>query len=326
MKKEINFDKIAVVIPCYKVKKTIINVIKKIDNRINKIYIVDDNCPEKTGLYLKKSFKDKRIKIIEHQENQGVGAAVITGYKSAIKDGAEIIVKIDGDNQMDTSLIFNFIIPIAKGHADYTKGNRFFNLEEIFNMPKGRILGNLILSFLTKLSSGYWNIFDPTNGYTAIHKNVILMLPLSKIDKRFFFESDILFRLNTIKAVVLDIPIPARYGNEISNLKIGKILPEFSIKHLRNFLKRIFYNYYLRDLSIASFELPLALIFSLLGLYYGVSKWIYFYNTGSSATPGAVMLPALLIFLGIQFFLSFLQFDINSTPVNPIHERIEKFR
>lgn len=325
MNKKNNFSKVAVVIPCYKVKSSILHVLKKIDKRITKIYVVDDDCPEKTGLYVSRNFKEKRINIIQHRKNLGVGGAVISGYQRAVRDGAEIIIKIDGDDQMDPSLMLNFIMPIISGKADYTKGNRFYNLEHVLNMPTERIFGNLILSFLTKISSGYWNIFDPTNGYTAIHKNIIQALPLKKIDKRYFFESDILFRLNILKAVVIDIPMPAKYGSEISNLKISKIFFEFLIKHFRNFFKRIFYNYYLRDLSIASFELPVALVFIMLGLYYGVNRWLYFYGAEIAAPAGVVILPAFLIIIGVQFLLSFLHFDINATPVNPIYKKIEKF-
>ena len=165
---------------------------------------------------------------------------MISGYKKAIEDGMDIVVKIDGDGQMDPSLIYNFIDPIIKGEADYTKGNRFYNLEEILAMPKKRIFGNAILSFINKISSGYWNIFDPTNGYTAIHTDVIKMLPLNKISKRYFFESDMLFRLNTIKAVVTDISMHANYDNEVSNLKVRNIFFEFIVKHIKNTFKRIF--------------------------------------------------------------------------------------
>ncbi len=151
-------------------------------------------------------------------------------------------MKIDGDGQMDPSLIPVFVFPIAAGEADYAKGNRFFDLETIRIMPKVRLFGNAVLSFMCKLSSGYWNLFDPTNGYTAIHADVARRLPFDKISRRYFFETDMLFRLNTLRAVVVDVPMEAKYGNEESNLKISRIVGEFFAKHVRNFLKRIFYN------------------------------------------------------------------------------------
>jgi dolichol-phosphate mannosyltransferase len=306
--------KIAVVIPCFKVKKHIIGVLEKIPKKISTIYLVDDNCPEKTSDFVELNIKDKRLKIIRHDENHGVGAAVISGYKEALKDGLDIVVKIDGDGQMDPSLIFEFILPIINNEADYTKGNRFYNLEEILAMPKKRIIGNAILSFINKISSGYWNIFDPTNGYTAIHADVIKLLPLNKISKRYFFESDMLFRLNTIKAVVLDIPMHANYGSESSNLKVRKIIFDFLIKHIRNTFKRIFYNYFLRDMSVASIELIIGLFLFSFGLIFGFNNWLFYSENNLLAPTGTIVLSALSLLMGLQFLLAFLAYDINSTP------------
>jgi dolichol-phosphate mannosyltransferase len=311
---------IAVVIPCFKVKKHILSILKRIKSDVKQIYIIDDNCPERTGDFVRINSKDKRIKIITHSVNQGVGGAVISGYQEALKDGMNIVVKIDGDGQMDPSLIPDFIAPIINSEADYTKGNRFYNLEEILTMPGKRIFGNASLSFINKISSGYWNIFDPTNGYTAIHSDVIRMLPLKKISKRYFFESDMLFRLNTVKAVVVDVPMSSNYGNEKSNLKIRKIFFEFLVKHICNTLKRIFYNYYLRDMSVASFELPLGLSLLLFGLYFGLNNWIYFVKEGLSAPSGTVMLSAISILMGAQFLLAFINYDINLVPKKVRHK------
>ncbi len=313
--------KISVVIPCFKVKKQILEVLSKITSNVHVIYIVDDACPEKTSDFVLENYNDKRIKIIRHQVNQGVGAALISGYKHAIQDEMDIVVKIDGDGQMDPSLIDEFISPIINGEADYAKGNRFFNLEEILIMPKKRIFGNAILSFMNKISSGYWNVFDPTNGYTAIHSDLIKALPLNKISKRYFFESDMLFRLNTLKAVVVDIPIHANYGSESSNLKVRNILFEFLWKHSKNTFKRIFYNYYLRDLSVASFELPLGAGLLFFGLFFGIKSWIHYTSNAMSAPSGTVMLSAISILMGIQFILAFINFDINSVPKKIRHKR-----
>ncbi|GHU35112.1 hypothetical protein AGMMS50256_29780 [Betaproteobacteria bacterium] len=197
-------------------------VIHAIPPFVSRIYVVDDACPDNSGDFVERNCKDERIFVIRHAENQGVGGAVMTGYKAALEDGMDIFVKIDGDGQMDPSLIPSFVAPIAAGEADYTKGNRFFDLEEIQAMPKVRLFGNAALSFMTKLSSGYWDLFDPTNGYTAIHRDVASHLPFDKISRRYFFESDILFRLNILRAVVADTPMSAKYGDEVSGLKISK--------------------------------------------------------------------------------------------------------
>ena len=177
---------IAVVIPCYKTRKHILGVISKIGAEVFRIYVVDDCCPDNSGEFVLENCKDDRVYVIRNSKNLGVGGAVMVGYKAAIKDDADIIVKVDGDGQMDPSLIPDFVAPIQSGEADYTKGNRFFDLEVIRAMPKVRLFGNAVLSFMTKLSSGYWDLFDPTNGYIAIHVDVARHLPFEKISRRIF--------------------------------------------------------------------------------------------------------------------------------------------
>ena len=311
--------RIAVVIPSYKVTRHIIGVIAGIGPEVSRIYVVDDKCPDHSGQFVREHCADPRVQVIEHAENQGVGGAVMTGYQAAIAEGIDIIVKVDGDGQMDARLIPDFVAPIVNGEADYTKGNRFFDLEQINQMPALRLFGNAVLSLLTKLSSGYWDLFDPTNGYTAIHVNAARHLPLHRISKRYFFETDMLFRLNTINAAVVDVPMDASYGDEVSNLKISKIVTEFMAKHLRNFGKRIFYNYYLRNMSLASIELPLGLLMLLGGGGYGIVHWLQSAAAGVATAPGTVMLSALPVLMGMQLILAFLAHDIASVPRRPIH-------
>ena len=305
---------IAVVIPCYKVMDHIDTVISRIPDNVTGIYCIDDACPDGSGAYIEKNINDERVMLLSHKVNKGVGASVVTGYKQALKDGFDIIVKIDGDDQMNPELIDLFINPIIAGQCDYTKGNRFYRIEDVTSMPRSRLFGNAILSFMTKLSSGYWNLFDPTNGYTAINAKILKDLPLDKLSPRYFFESDMLFRLNTLRAVVHDIPMRSVYENEASNLKISKILFPFIAGHLRNFGKRIFYNYFLRDFNIASIELLLGIPLLLFGLCFGLAKWHVSLSSEIESSAGTVMLSALPIILGVQFLLSFLQYDIWSVP------------
>ncbi|HJV80881.1 glycosyltransferase family 2 protein [Noviherbaspirillum sp.] len=312
-------SKIGVVIPSYKVCKHILGVIDKIGPEVSRIYVVDDCCPDGSGEFVKSNCRDTRVTVLQNPENLGVGGAVMTGYRAAIQDGMDVIVKVDGDGQMDPSLIPDFVAPILAGEADYTKGNRFFDLEEIHAMPKVRLFGNAALSFMTKLSSGYWDLFDPTNGYTAIHAEVARRLPFNKISRRYFFETDMLFRLNTLRAVVVDIPMDAKYGDETSNLKISKIIGEFFVKHLCNFGKRVFYNYYLRDMSLASIELPVGLLMLLTGTIFGLVHWASSVQSGIPAPSGTVMLAALPVILGTQFIFAFIGYDISSVPKRPLH-------
>lgn len=319
-------DCVAVVIPCYKVTRHIQEVISGIGAEVKSIYVIDDACPDGSGKYVEANVTDLRVRVIYHTENQGVGGAVMTGYRIAIDEGAAVIVKVDGDGQMDPALILSFIEPILAGEADYTKGNRFFDLEEIRAMPRVRLLGNAVLSLMAKLSTGYWDLFDPTNGYTAIHADVARHLPFAKISKRYFFETDILFRLNTLRAVVVDVPMSAKYGEEVSNLKISKIIGEFLFKHVRNFFKRIFYNYYLRDMSLASLELPLGVLLLLFGTGFGGYNWYESAHLNAVTSAGTVMLAALPILMGLQLVLAFLGNDIGSVPRRPRHKALRTRR
>lgn len=312
---------IAVVIPCYKVTKHIKAVIDQIPANVDKIYVVDDCCPEKSGDYIQENCTDSRLHILRHEENAGVGGAMITGYKQAIHDNMDIVIKIDGDGQMDPALIPVFIDPIISGEADYTKGNRFYNLEEIHQMPKIRLVGNAVLSLLNKLSSGYWDIFDPTNGYTAIHADALKRIPFDKLSNRYFFESDMLFRLNIIRAKVVDVAMDAKYGDEESNLKIKTIIGDFLGKHVKNIIKRIFYNYFLRDMSVASIELALGILLLMFGSIFGIYHWIHSIRYEVYTSTGTVMLAVLPVIIGIQFLLSFLAFDIQSVPRRRLHRR-----
>ena len=314
-------NKLAVVIPCYKVKDSILAVIKSVGPEVSKIYVIDDACPDETGAHVKRYARDKRVVVITHSENRGVGGAVLAGYKQALLDGAEIVVKLDGDGQMNGTEISRLIRPIEQGLADYVKGNRFDTLESLEQMPRVRIFGNAALSFLSKFSSGYWNITDPTNGFTAIHRSILKDLPLGKVNKGYFFESDMLFRLSVMKAVVQDMPMKATYGEEKSNLKIRRVLPTFLYRHFVNFHKRVFYTYYLREINIASLELPVGAMSFIGGLVFGFKKLFESYD-GEVTTSGEVMLAAVPIILGLQLLLAFLSYDITNMPKVPRQSQV----
>jgi dolichol-phosphate mannosyltransferase len=312
---------ICVVIPCYRVSGQILRVLSRIGPEVGRIYVVDDCCPEQSGQLVQRECSDPRVRVLFHEQNQGVGGAMLTGYAQVLADGGEVIVKIDGDDQMDPALLPAFVDPIVRGEADYSKGNRFFDLSRIGSMPPVRIFGNAALSFLTKLSTGYWDIFDPTNGYTAIHAGVANLLPFEKVSRRYFFETDLLFRLGTFRAVVVDIPMDARYGDETSGLKVGRVVGEFMYKHVRNFSKRIFYNYYLRDLSAASIELAVGVGLMAFGIAYGGWHWLQSHDSNMVTPAGTVMLSAMPIILGLQLILAFLHYDIASVPRRVLRRR-----
>jgi glycosyltransferase involved in cell wall biosynthesis len=297
-----------------------VQTLSEIGKEVSYIFVVDDACPDGSGKLVQEKVSDSRVKVIFHEENLGVGGAMITGYKAALETDANIIVKLDGDGQMDPALIGELIAPIVNGRADYTKGDRLDSLTGLSQMPSIRLFGNAGLSLLTKISTGYWNITDPTNGYTAIHSDVLKMLPLDMLSKRFFFESDMLFRLSLYKAVVWDVPMQARYGTEKSNLSIIKTLWEFPWKHFKNFHKRLFYNYYLRDVSAASIELPLGIVLWWFGLIFGIASYNQSMDTGVAATTGTVMISVVPLILGFQLLLAFVSHDVSSVPNSPKHK------
>lgn len=310
---------VAVVIPCYRVKNHILGVLSRIGTEVNRVFVIDDACPEGSGRLVQEQCSDPRVTVLRHAVNQGVGAAVMTGYTAALKEGAEVIVKVDGDGQMDPALIPHFIAPILKGQADYTKGNRFYDLAHISQMPSIRLVGNAMLSFMAKLSTGYWNLFDTTNGFTAIHAKAARRIAFDKVSPRYFFETDLLFRLNTIRAVVVDIAMDASYGSETSSLRVTHVLGEFLVKHLRNFGKRVFYSYFLRDMTAASLELVFGLCALTFGVVFGGIHWFHSIATDMPTPLGTIMLAALPTMLGLQLLLAFVAFDVANVPRRPIH-------
>lgn len=309
---------VSVVIPSYKVKDHILGVISRIGPRVCKIYIVDDCCPVQSGAFVEANCRDPRIHVLYNKKNLGVGGATMAGYRQALADGMDIVVKIDGDGQMDPALIYSFIKPIEKGAADYTKGNRFFSLDNLEGMPSLRMFGNTALSFVSKMASGYWNVMDPTNGYTAIHAAALSVLSLSKIEKGYFFESDMLFRLNTIRAVVHEVPMKALYGDEKSSLSILKVLKQFPKLYLSRLIKRIGYNYFLRDFNACSIEILAGTLMLSFGMLFGSYNWYLAAVTQATTPTGTIMLAVLPVIVGVQMLLEAVTLDIMNVPRTPL--------
>jgi dolichol-phosphate mannosyltransferase len=311
-------QQLAVVIPCYKVTRHVLDVIARIGPEVSMIFAVDDCCPEQSGSFIEGNATDPRLTVIYHEANKGVGGAVMTGYKAALEAGADVIVKVDGDGQMDPALVPIIARPVLDGRADYSKGNRFHSVWNVRSMPGIRLFGNAVLSFLTKLSSGYWSIFDPTNGYTAIHAEALRRIELANVSERYFFESDMLINLGNVRAVVADVPMEAKYADEESNLKIGQVIGQFLTKNLKELGKRVFYTYFLRDFNLASAQLLMGGLLFAFGAVFGTVHWIESMSSGAVASTGTVMIATLPIILGFQLLLSFLGFDMANEPKQPI--------
>ncbi|NOT05912.1 MAG: glycosyltransferase family 2 protein [Anaerolineales bacterium] len=316
---------IATVIPVYRVERDIESVLQNLPAYIKHIIVVDDASPDSSAdLIADSAKKDKRITLIRHSQNQGVGGAMVTGFRKALELGAQIVIKLDGDGQMDPAHIPALITPLIQGKADYVKGNRFRDFQSLQQMPLVRRLGNLGLSFLTKAATGYWNIFDPTNGFFAIRAEILAQLPLNKIDHRYYFETSMLANLYLLGAMVMDVPIPARYGNETSHLSIRRTLFEFPLKLLVTFLRRIVLRYYIYDFSMMSLYLMIGVPLLLFGGIFGSVKWVEYASKNIPAPTGTVMLPTLCVILGIQLLLSAIEIDMNSAPRKAISDPLEK--
>jgi dolichol-phosphate mannosyltransferase len=309
---------LTVVIPAYRVASEIEAVIGSLPDYLRHIIVVDDASPDNTVKVVEAlSNHDRRIFLIRHAHNRGVGGAMITGFQKALELGAQVIVKIDGDGQMDPAYIPELLAPLVQGKADYTKGNRFRDFESLRRMPIVRRIGNLGLSFLTKAATGYWNCFDPTNGYFAIRSEVLELMPLERLDRGYFFETSMLAHLYLLEAFVLDIPIPARYRGERSSLSVRRALFEFPLKLLSTYLRRILLKYFLYDFSMMSVYLLTGLPLLLFGLIFGSVKWAQYYHLGVPAPTGTVILPTLALILGIQILLSAIEIDMNAAPKAP---------
>lgn len=311
--------RIAVVIPCYRVAAHVLGVIERIGPEVGWIVAVDDACPEHSGDVIEYGCSDPRVRVLRHEQNMGVGGAVMTGYAAAAALPAEAVVKLDGDGQMDPALIPALCAPLLSGRADYVKGNRFYRIAQVAGMPPMRLLGNTVLSFMTKFSSGYWQLFDPTNGFTAIHRALLHELDFGRIARRYFFESDMLYHLNQLRALVVEMPMASSYADEPSSLRPMRMIGPFLRGNLRNGFRRIFYSYFLRAFSVASVELLLGFALWVFGVVFGGLHWWRSAVNGVATSAGTVMLAALPLILGSQLLLSWLGFDVSSEPRSPVH-------
>jgi glycosyltransferase involved in cell wall biosynthesis len=306
---------IAAVVPAYKEEAMIGRVIDTMPDFVDHIVIVDDCSPDATSDVVR-SIASPRVTLLRHEVNQGVGGAIITGHKAAIDLGADVNVIMAGDAQMDPQHLPKLLDRVTDDGYGFAKANRFYAPESFEGMPRHRVFGNIVLSFMTKLASGYWHLFDPQNGYTAVRTEVLRNIPLDRVAKRYSFENDLLIHLNIQQVAAVDVPVPAVYGDEVSSIKLGKVVPELLDLLFRGFWRRIWYRYVLWSFSPIALLLFLGLAASVFGL--GVAIWIAFVIVGSViATAGTVMLAALPLMIGTQMLISALQLDIQASPATP---------
>jgi glycosyltransferase involved in cell wall biosynthesis len=314
--------RIAVVVPCFNVEDQLVEVAQSIPDSVHYVILVNDCSRDGTRKLIDQMSGGRTIGI-HLDQNRGVGGAVMAGFQRACELGADVIVKLDGDGQMDSRYIPLLVEPLLTGKADYAKGNRFRSVLSLGEMPTTRRIGNAVLSLWTKLASGYWNIFDPTNGYIAVRREVVEMLPSKLIHRRYFFESSMLIVLGILGAVVVDVPMVARYRTEKSNLRISKALIEFPLRLTAGLIRRIWLRKILYSLAMEAVlgGFGLALLFA--GALFGVVEFIrYALIERLPAPAGTVMTAALPVFLGFQMLMNAILLDIQSVPSTPLCEKL----
>ena len=307
--------KVFAVLPCFKSIDTACFIAKECINYVDHVVCIDDNCPYGTGKKIEKYIKDEKITVLYHKLNKGVGGATKTGIIYSLEKGADIIIKIDSDGQMLPELIPKLLKPILSERAEFTKGNRFKEIDIIKKMPKVRLIGNIGLSFLTKLSTGYWELFDPTNGFLAIHQDVFKKISLNKIDNRYFFETDLLFRCSLSDVVINEVTISAIYKNEKSGLKPFVQLFNFLIRHIIIFFKRILYQYFLLDFNPGSLSIIVSFFLGLISISMGIFYFVKGTITSQQTEFGIQILFLLLTIISSQFFINFIYYDSSQKPM-----------
>ncbi|MFN2143842.1 MAG: glycosyltransferase family 2 protein [Anaerolineales bacterium] len=310
---------ITVVIPAYNVAGHILEVLATIPAYISRIVVVLDAPTDHSAQLVEQiASQDERILVVHHENNKGVGGAMVSGFERALELGSNIIVKMDGDAQMDPGQLPGLLMPLLTGQADFTKGNRFYDFVALRKMPFIRLVGNLSLSFLIKAVTGYWKCFDPTNGYIAIRGEVLRKLNFSRLDQGYFFEISLLSQLYLANAFLLDIPMPAIYGSETSNLRVRRVLLEYPFKIINTGFHRIIFKYFLYDFSLISIYMLFGTILGLFGLIFGIINWVRYDSIDVGAPTGTIMVAMLTVIMSFQLLLQAITMDYHASPSRPI--------
>lgn len=308
----LNQNKIAVIIPYYNAAKHITSVVHKLPEFIDVIYVVDD-CGQEV-LPQDVLVNNSKLVVVRNVTNLGVGGATKAGFKQAFIDAVDVVVKVDADDQMDTSYIESLVIPLIDNKAEYAKGNRFRDFKALKKMPFIRKVGNLGLSFLTKGATGYWNNFDPTNGFFAVRTAMLKNLDFENIANRYYFETSLIAELYFQDARIKDVAMPAIYGDEKSSMSIWKMPFVFLPKLFKTFIKRISKAYFIYDFNMSSIYILLGLPLFLFGLIYGTYTWWFYSSKSIFAPTGTIMLVTLTVIVGFQLLLQAIHYDIIKAP------------
>lgn len=305
--------RVAVVVPAHNESAHIASVIETMPELVDHIVVIDDLSPDDTYA-VASTAADTRTEVIRHEMNKGVGGAVITGHRRALELGADVSVVMAGDGQMDPDYLPALLDPIADDGYGFSKANRFFSMNSFQGMPKHRVFGNMVLTFMTKAASGYWDLVDPQNGYTAITRKALESIPLHRIAERYEFENDLLIWLNIAGVRSIDVPIPAVYGNEVSGMRLHIVAPRIFGALVGGFWRRIWMKYVIWSFNPIALLMFAGIPLVVLGLAVGIWAVAVSASSPGSVTTGTWLLAVAPALLGTQLLLQAWQLDIQATP------------
>jgi glycosyltransferase involved in cell wall biosynthesis len=304
---------VAVVVPAHNEEVLLPQTLGGIPDFVDRIYVVDDASRDATLERANEAAAlDPRVAVIVHERNQGVGAAILSGYARALEERVDVTAVMAADNQMDPDDLAALVEPVARGEVDYAKANRLITGQAWKLIPRYRYLGNAVLSLLTKIASGYWHVADSQSGYTAVSLTTLERLDLDRIYARYGFPNDMLVHLNIINARVRDIPSRPIYGvGERSGIRLRKVVPRISWLLVKGFFWRLREKYVIRDFHPLVFFYLFGLVMSFAGLGLGITL-VVLRALGHDITAATGILVALLLIFGSQFTLFAMWFDMES--------------
>jgi glycosyltransferase involved in cell wall biosynthesis len=303
--------RVGVVVPAYDEEELIGATIGGISPLVDRIFVVNDGSSDRTA-EVAQAAGDGRVEVISHERRSGVGAATVTGYRRALADGMDVVVVMNGDNQMDPEDLPRLVAPVARGELDYAKANRLATGQAWQLIPKTRFFGNAILSMLTKVASGYWHVADSQSGYTAVSREMLELLDLDHIYTNYGFPNDMLVHLNVWNARVRDFPSRPIYGvGERSNMRYRHVVPRIAWLLVRSFFWRLWEKYVKRDFHPLVFFYVMGFIATVAGVLLGLVV-VGYRIAGYSIPIATVVLVALLVISGLQFTLFAMWFDMES--------------
>jgi glycosyltransferase involved in cell wall biosynthesis len=303
---------VTAVVPAHNEEALIGKTIKGMPELVDHIVVVDDASTDETSRMVTDA-DDPRVVLIRHETNTGVGGAIVDGHRAALDLGSQVNVVMAGDAQMDPDYLPALLDPIADDGYGFTKANRFFAREALAGMPLSRLLGSTVLSFATKLASGYWNLFDPQNGYTAVTREALSRLDLRRLASGYAFENDLLIWLNIAAVRAKDVPVPAVYGDEVSGMRLHKVIPQIGRLLLVGFWRRMMRKYVVPSFSPVALMLFTGLLLCAVGTLIGI--WVTLHSLGeATASAGSVLLAVGPLLVGINMLVHALTLDIQATP------------